>query len=207
MYLADIVNGELKENPDNPYDITLITSNDEEIKRTRLIGTVVDKYFSPGTEEKKAYTALVIDDGTDTLRLKGWEDMAERMNEMLIGDEIEAYGRPNEDENERYIVPDKIIKIKDYKRELYLRAIKVKRYASNNLKIPKISVKKTTDEEETNIAKEDIRNLIFDNEEGMTLDELMKTTDIDRPTIEEAIQDLANDGDIYEPETGLFKRV
>lgn len=207
MYLADVVNGELKENPDNPYDITLITSNDEEIKRTRLTGTVVDKYFSPGTEEKKAYTALVIDDGTDTLRLKGWEDMAESMNELLIGDEIEAYGRPNKDQNERYVVPDKIIKIKDYKRELYLRAIKAKRYANNNLKIPKISVKKTTDEEENNVAKEEIRNLIFDNEEGMTLDELLETTDIDRPTIEEVIQDLANDGDIYEPETGLFKRV
>jgi len=203
-YIFDIVNGQLEKEGDDRYRWVLISSNRERIYKIRISGTIVSKYFSPKTDEKKAFASLTIDDGTDTIRVKAWEETADALDKFFEGEEIEIIGKPRSGENEIYILPEEYMKIEDYNKELYLRTKKIKRYVKKNLVIPAEEKK-----EENNFLaeKEMIWELITNSEEGVEMDFLIESTKLERSTIEEIIHELLNNGDIYEPTALKFKKI
>lgn len=204
LYAIDIVNGHLIKEGDESYRWVLITSNSEKIYKIRLNGTIIDKYHSASDGTKKSFTTLTLDDGTATVRVKAWEDTAEFLNGFIIGNDIDVIGKPRASDDEVYVLPEIVMLIEDSNKELYLRAKKIKRYTKNNLIISK-EVEDSPDHNQE--QKEKVWGLIADSEEGLELEEIMKTTKLDKATVESIIHDLLNDGDIYEPSALKFKKI
>jgi RPA family protein len=203
-YIFDIIRGKVEKEGDDLYRWILISSNGEKIYKVRISGTVVSKYFGPKTDEKKAFASLTIDDGTDTIRVKGWEETANDMNKFFEGEEIEIIGKPRQGDDEIYILPDELLKIEDYNKEMYLRSKKIKRYVKKKLVIP---TEEKTAEKNLLAEKEMIWEIIANSEDGIELDQLISETKLDKATIETIIHELLNNGDIYEPTALKFKKI
>ncbi|MHA1866647.1 MAG: hypothetical protein ACTSXD_01115, partial [Candidatus Heimdallarchaeaceae archaeon] len=60
VYIYDLINGTLRTDPENPFQMAILTKNGELIERVRIVGTIVDKYHSEGIEGKKDYTMLSV---------------------------------------------------------------------------------------------------------------------------------------------------
>jgi RPA family protein len=203
-YIVDLVEGKIMKEGEEQYRWVLITTNGEKIYKARINGTIVNKYFSPGDKEKKAYTTLTVDDGTDTIRLKGWEEQADYLNTFEVGNSVDVMGKLRQAEEEIYILPDSIIGITDYNKEMYLRAKKVKRYAKKNYILPTEEQLLIIHNQED---KEKIWNLITDSDEGIELDDIITKSKLEKATVESVIQELIRNGDIYEPTSLKFKKI
>ncbi len=204
LYITDIVEGRMEKEGDERFRWVLKTYNGEKIYKVRVNGTIIQKYHSSGEGEKKSFTSLTLDDGTNTVRLKGWEENAEDMKKYEIGNEVELIGKPRISEDEIYILPEQMLLIEDPNKELYLRMKKIRRYLKKDLTIPseKQQIQKHTLEQ-----KAQIYTIITDDEEGVELESILEKTKLDRATAESVIQELLNDGDIYEPSTLKFKKI
>ena len=204
LYLVDIVEGRLSKEGEDQYRWVLFTKNGEKVYRIRIDGTVVAKYFSEGDKEKKSYANITLDDGTDTIRIKAWEEQAEFLNRFEIGDIVEVMGKPRHSEDEIYVLPEDVLKLNDYNQSLYLRAKKIKRYAKKNLELP-------TEEQiirAHNIAQmEKVWSIILEAEDGVELEELITKSKLDKAIVESVIQELVKKGDIYEPTSLKFKKI
>lgn len=109
---------------DNALEVTGI-----KINRARVLGSVVSKFIGP--EDKYAF--LVIDDGTETVRVRGFEDSVPLIKEINIGDVVDVIGRIRTYEDEIYIIPEIIKKITDPNWEL-LRKIELLKYEKHIVK-------------------------------------------------------------------------
>ena len=205
LYISDIINGKvIKEGEDQFSRWLLTTTNGEKVYKIRITGTIVGKYFSPTSEDKKAFASISIDDGTEVIRVKGWEDDALILDDLTEGDDAEIIGRPRISEDEIYLFPETVLKIKNYNKELYLRTKKIKRYAKKNLII---SSGQTMRSGEYDVEKEIVWDLISSSEDGIELEELIDETKFSKTTIEAVIHELLNNGDIYEPSALRFKKI
>ena len=203
-YIFDIVNGRVEKEGDDRYRWILISSNGEKIYKIRLSGTIVSKYYGPKSDEKKAFVSLTIDDGTDTIKIKAWEETADALNTFFEGEEMEVIGKPRLSEDEIYVLPEEFHKIEDFNKELYLRSKKIKRYVKKKLIIP--SEEKI---QENNFLedKEMVWEIIADSEEGVDFDFLIDETNLDRDKLNSIIHELLNNGDIYEPTASKYKKI
>jgi len=203
-YIFDIVNGRVEKEGDDRYRWILISSNGEKIYKIRMSGTIVNKYYGAQSDEKKAFASLTIDDGTDTINIKAWEETADALNMFSEGEEIEVIGKPRLGEDETYILAEEFQKIEDYNKELYLRTKKIKRYVKKKLIIPseeKLQEKNFLEE------KDMVWEIIADSEEGVEFDFLMEETQLDKDKLNTIIHELLNSGDIYEPTTQKYKKI
>ncbi len=203
-YIFDIVKGRVEKEGEDRYRWVLISSNGEKIYKVRVSGTIVSKYYGPKSDEKKAFASLTIDDGTDTIRIKAWEEPADALNNFFEGEEIEIIGKPRLGEDEIYILPDEFLKIEDYNKELYLRSKKIKRYVKKKLVIP---TEEKIEEKNFLAEKEMIWEIIANAEDGVELEMLIEETKLVKATIETIIHELLNNGDIYEPTALKFKKI
>jgi RPA family protein len=204
LYIVDFVEGRLEKEGDEQFRWVLITRNGEKVYKIRVNGTIVAKYYSEGDKEKKSYANFTIDDGSDTIRVKAWEEQAEILRGFEIGDDVEVMGRPRQSDDEIYLLPDEVLKIDDFNKSLYLRTKKIKRYAKKNFELP-------TEEQITKAhdmaQMELVWSIIMGNEDGAELTEIIKKTKLDRAIIESVIQELIKKGDIYEPTSLKYKKI
>lgn len=73
----------------------------------RILGTVVDIYQN----EDGSYGAITLDDGSDTIRGKFFQDLGP-INEIEEGDIVDVIGKVKKYEGEIYITPENLIKRK-----------------------------------------------------------------------------------------------
>jgi RPA family protein len=203
-YIFDIAKGQVVKEGDDQYRWVLISSNGEKIYKIRLSGTIVSKYYGPKTDEKKSFASLTIDDGTETIRVKAWEETADALNQFSEGEEIEIIGRPRLSEDEIYVLPDDFLKIEDYNKELYLRTKKIKRYVKKNLVIPS---EKKSEEMDYLAEKEKVWEIIASSENSVSMDFIISESKLDKSTVEKIVHDLMNNSDIYQPTEMMFKKV
>ncbi len=205
LYIVDIINGRVAKEGEDKFSRWMLTSaNGEKVYKIRITGTIVNKYFSLASEDKKAFASVSIDDGTEVIRVKGWEDNAMILNVLEESDEVEIIGRPRVSEDEIYLFPETVLKNEDYNKELYLRTKKIKRYAKKNFII---SSEQAMETENFQKEKEIIWDIILNSENGVDLEELIDQTKLAKSTIEAVIHDLLNNGDIYEPSALKFKKI
>lgn len=206
LYVADVVDGHLIKEGEEAYSPwVLITANNEKVYLIRIVGTIIDKFYSPTDGTKKSFTTLTIDDSSATIRLKEWEEQAEFLNSFTTGNNIDVIGKPRKSDDEIYILPEKVIKIDEPNKELYLRARRIRRYSKNNLIVPKHEQIQAVEHNQE--QKEQIFNLIADTEKGINLEEIIEITKLDKNTVESIIHELLNNGDVYEPSALKFKKI
>ncbi|MHA1952805.1 MAG: OB-fold nucleic acid binding domain-containing protein [Candidatus Heimdallarchaeaceae archaeon] len=204
LYIIDFVEGRLEKEGDEQFRWVLITRNGEKVYKIRINGTIVAKYYSEGDKEKKSYANFTLDDGSDTIRVKAWEEQAEILRGFEVGEEVEVMGRPRQSDDEMYLLPDEILKIDDLNKSLYLRAKKIKRYAKKNYELPtEEQIVKAHDMAQM----EPVWSLIMETEEGVELEDIISKTKLDKAIVESVIQELIKKGDIYEPTSLKFRKI
>ena len=204
LYIIDFVEGRLEKEGDEQFRWVLITRNEEKVYKIRINGTIVAKYYGEGDKEKKSYANFTLDDGSDTIRVKAWEEQAEILKGFEIGEEVEVMGRPRQSDDEIYLLPDEILKIDDLNKSLYLRAKRIKRYAKKNYELPtEEQIVKAHDMAQF----ESVWSIIMETEEGIELEDIITKTKLDKAIVESVIQELIKKGDIYEPTSLKFKKI
>lgn len=203
LYIADIIKGDVNRAEGEFGQYYVITSNGEQVSKIRLTGTIVKKFHSAGKEDKQDYTILSIDDGTGVVIVKAWGAEAVGLNEFEVGDEVDLIGRPRKDDVEMYLIVDKITKITNPMRALYLRSKKLQRYTTKNFKVT-IELPREEEEELTE-AKNIIFDLIAQSDEGSHFEEIMNKSGFPRDVVEKCIRELLDKGDIYEPHNLTYR--
>lgn len=204
LYIADIIDGDIDREEGEYGQYFIKTPNNEQIFRVRLTGTIVKKYHSSGGDNKQEYTLLSIDDGTGVIQVKSWGTEALELNEYEMGEEIDLIGKPRKDEVEIYLIIEQITKITDPMRVLYLRTRKALRYNKKKFTVT-IHIPHEEENNEFMEAKERIFDLIAQSDNGIHLEELLTKSGLERAVVEQAIRELLDTGDIYEPHNLTYK--
>ncbi len=162
--------------------------------RVRILGTVVSKYIGDN------YGFIVVDDGTETIRVRCFKEDTSKLNDVQEGDIVDVIGRIRKYEDEVYIVPEGIVKLADPNWE-FLRKIEIF--------VLQKGVKSEVPEQ-TNVSKDADKIVLeaiqkLDKEEGVSLDEIASYTKLDRKEVEEAIEKLMASGEIFEPKPERYK--
>jgi len=108
--ISDITNGNFGDDTGqhvvSPYGV--------ELRRVVVVGFVVSKFYREGDDSgKKRFESVTLDDGTDTIRLKVWDEDAavlERVKENILALVI---GKVRKYEDETYIVPEIVRELTD----------------------------------------------------------------------------------------------
>ncbi len=161
----------------------------EEITKVRIVGTVVQKYLS----EDGNYGFIVLDDETDSIRIKAFKEDIGTIKKMKKGDFADAIGKIKKYGDEVYISPEIIRRIND-PNFYYLRKLETM--------IPKKQRKMSMEEGKEEIL-EKIRGL--DKGEGASFEDIEKELNMRREDVEAVLYNLLKDGFIYEPRHRRYK--
>lgn len=227
--ISDLVNGEYIISPEGEPNY-LITTWKQKVLRVNIIATVIDKFI----RDDRTYAILQIDDGSETIRAKAWEENAEKMDEFEIGDIVNIIGKVREYEEEIHLVPEVVRKIKDPNWEL-VRELEIlddqKKLLAKGVKpnIKTVEMNETRGVEPATLEVEQVGTIEkiegeplpaisdelkdkallaiekLEGEDGVTLTDLAVELDISSAKTGDLIATLLNDDKIYEPKAGHFK--
>ena len=177
------------------------------VSRVRLIATIVNKRVN----EDGTYAYLVLDDGTETMRVKSWKEDVKKLEKPVIGDIIEIIGRVKEWEGERYLTCESVKVLNDpnhwlyHKFELLLAGEKVERIEEKSESGVSTGVEAKKDKNES--AEDKILRLIKENDigKGTSLALIFKSSGFSEKEVEEVLKNLLIDGLVYEPTKHNYK--
>jgi len=163
-----------------------ITVNGKEVSRTRIVATVVNKFTN---EERKSGT-LIIDDCSDIISVRAWENEYHLIDKINIGDLIEVIGR-----------------VRKYNDNVYLTPEIIKKISPNEYVLWKVELGKTKEKSTDSDLKSKILNKIQESgEEGTIMEELIKIAG-DKATCQQVLKELLEEGTIFEPKAGKYKAI
>lgn len=179
------------------------------VSRVRIISTIVNKKVS----DDGNYAFIILDDGTETIRVKCWKEDVTKLEKPIIGDIVEIVGRIREWNDERYLSCEIIRIINDPTHWLYHKY----EFLISGEKLERIEEKEETGmstgvekKELPQINKEDlILNIIKENDigKGTSLALIKKESNLLQTDVENSLKILLNDGLIYEPQKNSYKLV
>lgn len=206
--IKDIQEGEyVRANPNY-----VLTPCGERITRARVMATVVARFVS----EDERYASITLDDGSDTISVRAFRDEVEFIKKIKEGDLVDVIGKIKEYEGEKYLTAECIRVIDDpnwelvRKLELLLKEReKEKPGKEEETGIEVEEIKLESEDEEEKDKKLVILNLIeeLDEGEGVKYITLLKESGFDEEELESVLTELMQEGEIYEPKIGRFKRV
>lgn len=228
--ISDLINGKYfygsKEEMKPSYVITFLG---ERVSRVNLIGTVVDKFVS----EDGNYSAVTIDDGTGTIRVKSFEGL--QFENVKLGESFRAIGNLKEYNGELYVSHELMEKVSDInfetlvKAEILSKLIKQKKivddikslsnqvdetelqsyakdtYGIDNETLSVIIESKKKEVDYRPVALQIIEKL--DEGSGVEIKKLFEVLNLPENIIERTLDGLINDGSLYEPRIGFLKKV
>ncbi len=108
VYSMELVSGEFVRGSGSARSF-LRMWNGENIDKARVMGTVAHKFSS----QDGTYCALTLDDGTETIRVKGWREEAKVLQPFEVGQIVDVIGQIREYEGEIYLSPLSVSAIAD----------------------------------------------------------------------------------------------
>jgi RPA family protein len=127
--ISDLMNGKwVKKEGMEPSFI--VTSYGEQVSRARILGTVVAKFLA----EDGNFGSITLDDSTDTIRAKTFKTV-KPLEEVEIGDIVDAIGKVREYNAEIYFIPEIIYKVQDPNLEI-LRRLEIEKKLAEWKKSP-----------------------------------------------------------------------
>lgn len=229
--IFDIVNGKYfpgsKEEMRPSY---LITSLGEKVSRVNLVASVTEKFLS----EDGNYSAITIDDGSEAIRVKAFREAVDLLRGIEQGDLVLVIGKIKEFNGEIYINGEVVRKDIDKnleslrKLEILDKTIQQKKIAEEikNLstqiseeELKSYAEKYSMDSESLQMILESKKLEIdykpkilevietLDTGEGVEIGKLFEVLDLPEHVIENTLDDLLNQGFIFEPTVGRIKKV
>ena len=172
------------------WDPNFIEVNGYKVARVNIIANVIGKYQADN------YSSIVLDDGSSAIRVKAWGDDIKKLESVNIGDIILIIARPKEFNNERYLIPEVVKKIKDPNWELLRKAELLKEFG-------KLEINEIKHEEENPIIlgeKQKILSIIekHDKGEGVKMEDLVYISSMNEDDVLKTIKELLQWGEVYE---------
>jgi len=172
------------------WDPNFIEVNGYKVARVNIIANVIGKYQADN------YSSIVLDDGSSAIRVKAWGDDIKKLESVNIGDIILIIARPKEFNNERYLIPEVVKKIKDPNWELLRKIELLKEFG-------KLEINEIKHEEENPIIlgeKQKILSIIekHDKGEGVKMEDLVYISSMNEDDVLKTIKELLQWGEVYE---------
>ena len=206
LRIADIINNQLiKQEGFNPSYIEL---GKNQISRVNLISTVVGKY----TSDDENYSALTLDDGTETIRVKGFGPEVLKLKNVNVGQIIRLVGKIKEYNDEKYLTcevanvldPNWIIvnKLELGEPIPVEEPVPVETTSADSVEQPI-----TADSNEKENLNIKILNLIRseDNGSGAMMEIVLSKSGLSDEAAKEVLFALLKSGEIFEPKKGVLK--
>lgn len=200
----------------------LITPLNESVSRVRVIATVVSRFLS----EDQRYATLTLDDGTDTITVRAFREEVEHMGDVKPGDIVDVVGKIKEYNDERYVSIESVHRVDDPNWELVRKLeLVLKDLTHHKMKAPEEKTDKVAQDEklpeqaeakveiEEEVVAEDPKMLLLniieelDDGAGVKYLTLQSESGLGDEELDKLLSELMNDGEIYEPKIGRFKRV
>ncbi|RLG57378.1 MAG: hypothetical protein DRN95_05635 [Candidatus Hydrothermarchaeota archaeon] len=188
----------------------VLTPYGEKVARARVMATVVARFVS----EDERYASITVDDGSDTISVRAFRDEVGLIKKIKEGDLVDVIGKIKEYKGEKYLTAECIRVIDDPNWELVRKL---------ELLLKEREREKPEEKGETSVEVEEIKlesgeekdkkivilNLIeeLDRGEGVKYITLLKESGFDEEELESVLTELMQEGEIYEPKIGRFKRV
>jgi len=180
---------------------TSIQLGEKLVYRVNIMGTIVQKYSA------KNFIFLTIDDSTESIRIKAFNEDKAPFEMLDVGDDITVVGRLREYNEELYISPEAVSKVSN-PNWIMARRLELLKERGKPEKKP--------DEEDDEIDDKVIetpRTIILRKivehsaEGGVTVEQLTTLTPFNEETVVNYVNDLLRDGDIFEPRPGKLKPI
>lgn len=209
----------------------LISPFGQKISRVNLIASVTDKFLN----EEENYASLTIDDGSGSIRIKAFKDKVEVLKNFEVGDLVQIIGKVKEFNNELYIsfeigrkvepnfeilrrleVLKELVNQKrifeDIKKLSNLPEEELINYVREKYVIEEEGVKfilENLNKDKKVDYKPAILELIknLDEGEGVEVAKIFELSNLPENEIENAIEELLDSGEIFEPKPGILRRV
>lgn len=227
--IGDLLKGDFYPgDPEEKKPSYVVTRLGEKVVRASICGFIVDKFVN----SLGNYGYLSINDDTGSIKCKFFYDDVENVEKYEIGDLVHVIGKIREFNDERYINTEIIKKVDDDFFVLHRLEI-IQRISKKDKILSKIiSILSENDSEDVReyIMKEfeideevleailknrietiDHKSLILkfleeiDEGEGVQVSKLFEMLNLSEREIEEAIDELLEEGKIYEPKPGVLK--
>ncbi len=191
----------------------LLTPLKEKISRCRIMATVVSRHVG----DDQNFVFLTLDDSTDTISARVFKEDVELVKDVKPGDIVDIIGKIREYQEEKYVNIESITKIDEPNWEL-LRKLEILLHEKESGKKRDKEVVVEEKESETVVVEEDVvsddsKALILglidklDEGDGVRYLILADESGIDDEKLEDTLNDLLGEGEIYEPKIGRFRRV
>ncbi len=188
------------------WDSSYVLVNNEKVARVNIIANVIAKFKN----DDGSYSSLIIDDGSDTIRIKTWREDTNKLENIKIGDMINIIGRVRMYNNEVYVTPEIIKQLDDPNWELVRKLELIKKYGSIKEDIGKPKIAEEFVEDNVEIT-ENLRQKILvlverlDKENGASKDDVILKSNVKKEDAEFVINELIKEGEIYENKTEKLK--
>ena len=196
LKLVNLTSGKFEEKEGQKI---LITEYGEEIGRIRILATVVSRFVS----EDKEFASVTLDDGTDTIRVKGWKD-TKNLQGLNVGDIIDLIGKVREYNGETYLTNEIVQKIDDPNLELLRKLELLQKMKSQGIK-KKAEVSQPVTKLDS--LRDQILKMIEENKTGIEYTKILKAVKAKTEDTEAVIDDLLSGGICYEPNPGVIKKI
>ena len=193
--------------------INLFEIRGKEVSRVNIIAVAVNKQ----TNEEKTFSSIILDDGTETIRVKTWREDIKKLEAINIGDPVMVIGKIRIYGNELSIMPE-IIKKQEPEWLLVRKKELEKTYGLPEEKqevqeTPKEETKPNEIIEEeivkepTETARQKILELIEKEtaQEGMQISNVIQESGLKEEEAEKIIDELLKEGELFQPRTGFLK--
>lgn len=196
----DLVEGEFVKTEGSMEPNYVVTPLNEMVSRARVMGVVVSRFVS----EDESYINVTIDDTTETLALRAFRE-TEALKDVEVGQTIDVVGKAKEYQGEIYILVEGVSVLEDPNWEL-VRRLELAEKDKNLGRKPRQPPQGEKEGEEAR-GKEEVKELIEskDEGEGVKYITIARGVGIGEDHLDDIINELLVEGEIYEPKIGRFK--
>jgi RPA family protein len=228
LRIKDVVEASFHRSSERFEPNYIITRRGVKASRVRVMGVVVAKFVS----DDGKYSSITLDDASATIAVRAFREV-DPLVKVSVGDTVDVVGKVKEYDGEIYILAEVVRVIDDPNwelvRELEL-AIAERRLpeveapaeesaAEASFEEPVVEEEvvgvenaesaELVEREEKEEPKLKVLHLIeeLDDGDGVKYITLLRESALEEEQLEEVLNELLSEGEIYEPKIGRFKRV
>jgi len=197
------------------------TIKESKVSRVNIIANAIDKYKN----EDSTYISLTIDDGSENISLKAWNEDTKILKEIEVGDMVLTIAKIKEYNNKIYLVTEIVRKLDksewmvlrkkellseygERKRTSEFRKANEQDELEPNI-LPKVVEETIFEEESSNVLRQKLLNIIEKNDksDGAEITHVVSELKISEEKAHSLIYDLLKEGEIFEIKTGRLKLI
>lgn len=224
VWISDLINGEYIK-PEGEWTPSYVQVRDNKVSRVNIIANVIMDYKN----EESTYTSLTLDDGSDNIALKTWNEDTKILDDIKIGDAILTIARVREYNGSMYLVPEIVRKLNkpEWIQLRKLELIKLYGESQKSETTPESQSDKieenvdqnrapvieeeviSTDEISTGAERQKILDIIseLDSGDGIETIAVISKAGFGEEATNNLIQDLLKEGEIFEIKAGRLKLI